>query len=131
MSVKKLVIGVLLTVATITFAYGESWEIKANIPFQFTAGKSVLPAGDYQFIPDPQLGTIRIETAKRAAAVVHVVTRLGGGIHTTAIDAHAVFDKVGNTYTLSEIWLPDEDGFLVHTTNGPHEHHIVNVPYKK
>jgi len=131
MRVTKLLSIVLFTVSTITLAYGAAWEIKGKVPFQFTAGKTVLPAGDYEFIPDPTMGLVRVSTPKGSAVVVQVVTRLAAGIHTTAADAHAVFDKVGNTYTLSEIWLPDEDGFLLHVTKGAHEHHIVNIPHGK
>jgi hypothetical protein len=40
-------------------------------------------------------------------------------------DSHLVFDKVGTTYTLSELWEPGYDGILVDMTKGKHEHHVI------
>ncbi len=30
------------------------------------------------------------------------------------------------TYTLSEVWEPGTDGFLIHITRGKHEHRVVH-----
>ena len=59
-----------------------------------------------------------------------VLTRLAAGIHTTKQDAHVVFDKVGDKYTLSEIWIPGIDGFVLNMIKETHEHKILNVPIK-
>ncbi len=55
------------------------------------------------------------------------MTRLSGEIHTTPQDAHLVFDKVGDTYLLSELWIPGEDGYLLQITKGAHEHIVLNI----
>ena len=47
------------------------------------------------------------------AAIAVVMTRFGGGLHTTPQDAHIVLDKAGNNYSLSEIWPLNGDGYLV------------------
>ncbi len=100
--------------------------IKAKIPFAFTVEGKVLPAGQYEFIPDnPE--TIRVQ-GSGAGAIAMVMTRLAGALHTTPQDAHIVFDKVGDKYTLSEIWPLTGDGYLLYITKGKHEHHVVNVP---
>jgi hypothetical protein len=36
-----------------------------------------------------------------------------------------VFDRVGKTHALSEVWLPGQDGYLVKGTPEKHEHDIV------
>jgi hypothetical protein len=46
-----------------------------------------------------------------------------------------IFDAVGNfepsytehvtDYLLAEVWLPEEEGFLVHTTKGAHQNQTV------
>jgi hypothetical protein len=38
-----------------------------------------------------------------------------------------VFDVVGDSYILSEIWLPAGDGYLVAATKGPHTHKTVKA----
>ena len=52
-----------------------------------------------------------------------VITRLGR--HDKDTDAEFVFDKVANKVMLSEVWLPNEDGYLILSTPGAHEHRVV------
>ncbi len=128
MKTKLLFAALLLAVFALAVAYGDIWAIKGNIPFQFTAAGKVLPAGDYTLVPDLDNQLVRVEPSKGTGVALPVITRIAAGVHSTATDAHAVFDKVGNTYFLSEIWLPNEDGFLVHVTKGPHQHHVLHLP---
>jgi hypothetical protein len=102
--------------------------LKAKIDFQFTAGGKVLPAGDYEFrLDEGQVPVFRIQGQGKTGALANVITRLAAEIHTTLQDAHVVFDKVGDTYTLSEIWIPGVDGFLLQITKGKHEHKVINI----
>jgi hypothetical protein len=103
--------------------------VRVNVPFEFMVGKTVLPAGQYSIIRTPEDLAIRIVgEGKAAAAEVTVVTRLAGGIHITPKDAHIVFDKIGDTCILSELWIPGTDGFLLYVTKGKHEHKVINSP---
>ena len=119
-----------VTLLAVVCAYGQVAEsLKATVPFQFTAEGKVYPAGEYKFLLDVKAPTtFTIQGPGNVGGVAMVITRLAAGIHTTPADAHLVFDKIGQTYDLSEIWLPGEDGFLVHSTKEKHEHRIVNVP---
>ena len=56
-----------------------------------------------------------------------ILTTLAAPSHSTTDHAHIVFDRVGDAYTLSELWLPGSDGLLVHVTKGKHEHQIVHL----
>jgi len=111
------------------FVYGQSLLVKASIPFAFKVEGKTLAAGQYQFIPDANLATIRVVGPGTATgAIAQVMTRMAAGIHTTPNDAHIVFDKVGDVFTLSEIWVPGQDAFMLHVTKEKHEHRIVDVP---
>jgi hypothetical protein len=123
-----LTIGTFVLFAT-TFAYAADTLVKGNIPFQFKAGDKVLPAGQYEFASDNQgrIVTVR-STPAGSSTMVMVFTRLAAGIHTTATDSHVVFDKVGDTYTLSEVWVPGMDGFVLNVVKSKHEHKIIDVP---
>ena len=77
--------------------FGQSLIVEATIPFAFNVEGKVLPAGQYEFTPAANLATL------------------------------IVFDKVGDVFTLSEIWVPGLDGFMLHMTKEAHEHRIVNV----
>ncbi len=101
--------------------------IKVKIDFQFTAGKTVLPPGEYNFTAVNNDQEIRIQGEGKNAAIVNVITRLAGEIHTTPQDAHLVFDEVGNNYTLAEIWIPGQDGYVVQITKAKHGHKVLNI----
>src|SRR5512136_1008274 len=92
----------LFTLLAVGFVIGQSLMAKANIPFAFNVEGKTLPAGQYEFTPDANMTAIRVVgTGKAASAFAPVQTRMAAGIHTTPNDAHVVFDKVGEVYTLS------------------------------
>jgi hypothetical protein len=111
-----------------SYVYGQSRVVKANIPFAFNVEGKTLPAGQYEFLPDTNGATMRILGAGKGSSVLAMIqTRMAAEIHTTPNDAHIVFDKVGDVYTLSEVWVPGVDGFMLHLTKGKHEHKVVDV----
>ncbi len=117
-----------LLAAVLSFGQGRT-VATANIPFAFSVEGRTLPAGQYQFIRDANADTMSIlGPTKAASALVPVLTRLAGGIHTTPQDAHIVFDVLGDVHTLSEVWASGDDGYLVHITKEQHQHRIVNAP---
>jgi hypothetical protein len=125
----------LLSVSLVVLLSGMVGSVRAAegthgmIPFPFVVERITLPAGEYDFVPSPDQQVIRVTaTGKGQSGVAIVVTRLAAGIHTTPDNAHIVFDKIGETYIFSELWLPEVDGFLVHATKEKHEHKIMNVP---
>ncbi len=104
-------------------------SIVVKVPFQFMVNNATLPAGEYNFIRSNDEQSFQIvSTNKGPSAAVLVLTRLGKEIHVTPEDAHVVFDKVGDTYFLSEVWLPRMDGFLLRATKEKHEHRSINIP---
>jgi hypothetical protein len=120
----------LLLFAT-TFVYAADSLVKGDIPFEFKAGGKALPAGHYEFTSDNQGKLVIVRsTPTGSSSSVMVITRMAAGIHTTPADAHIVFDKVGDTYTLSEIWVPGMDGFLLNALKSKHEHKIIDEPTK-
>lgn len=118
-----------VAVFAVILGYGQPASIKAMIDFQFTAGGKVLTAGEYDFKRDATAPVFRVQGGGKNFALAPVLTRLSGAIHTTPEDAHIVFDKVGDTYILAEIWIPGEDGYVLAMTKGMHEHKVVNVKY--
>jgi hypothetical protein len=116
----------LFLVFAVAAVYGQV-SLKANIDFPFTVGSKVLPAGEYQFLGVESGSTIRVQGEGKTGALAVIQTRLSGATHQTPQDSHLVFDKVGDKYTLSEVWIPGEDGYLVWATKGKHEHKTLNV----
>ena len=128
MKIKLLLTLSLFALLAITLAYGQSLKVSANIPFAFIASGKTLPAGAYEFIPNSDEPMKIAGPGKNASVLAPVLTRLGGAIHTTKQDSHIVFDKVGEVYTLSEVWIPGTDGWLLSSMKGKHEHRTVDVP---
>jgi hypothetical protein len=127
MRLAALVATAALVAAPSVFAAEHQW--KAEIPFSFHVGAKAMPAGSYEFKIGVREDMVQVQGGSpRTAAEEIVITRLAANPHPGPNQhSHIVFDKVGGTYTLSELWSPDIDGFLVHTTKEKHEHHVIHV----
>jgi hypothetical protein len=101
-----------------------------NVPMKFTVGTKTMEPGKYELRLNDERTMVMLTPAGRGAAVViPTITRLAA--QQPIADGKMVFDKVGDSYDLSEIWLPTEDGFLVKDTKQPHQHHILSAEKKK
>ena len=102
----------------------------AKIDFPFVAGAKQLAAGAYEFAVDNGKVVLRSNDSKGAMVAMIVITRLGR--HDNDTDTELVFDKVNDKFVLSEIWLGNEDGYLVASTPGNHEHRVLggSKPHK-
>jgi hypothetical protein len=132
----QMKIKIMLTVGLIAFlavisGYGQpttSFSLKAKMAFPFTVEGKVLPAGQYDFVlVDETAPAFRITDEAKNSTLALILTRIAAAMHATPQVPHLVFDKVGDTYLLSEIWIPGQDGFLVQITKGKHEHMVVKT----
>jgi hypothetical protein len=128
----------LLRVATVTLAVvlaaGASLAYAQNAlvmdtTFAFSLGRTVYQPGKYELRPNSDESNFQILPAKGAASFAAVVTRLEKP-EPASSEAKVVFDKVGDAYFLSEIWIPGSDGYLMHVTKEKHTHVRVK-PDKK
>jgi hypothetical protein len=117
----------LMALLAVTSGYGQQFSLKAKIDFPFTVGSKVLPAGEYEFALDNSAEVFRVTGGGKNLTLASILTRTAGAMHTTPQDAHIVFDVVGDTHFLSEIWLPGADGYVLATTKGKHEHKVINI----
>jgi len=117
------VLSTLLAVA-ITFgvsvAHAET-EVVSNVPFAFKVGKATLPAGEYTLRTNGADLTVQLTPAHGKSVVALAETRLGAPKRPLD-EGRLVFDKLGDTYYLSELWAPGDDGFLLHLTKEKHTH---------
>jgi len=104
--------------------------VNVNTTFPFMAGGKTHPAGEYRLGVSQDQMELNITPANGSKTAALIMTRLAGSDNPAQAD-RVVFDKVGDTYYLSEVWLaPGMDGFLLHATKGPHTHHIVKLGRK-
>ena len=102
------ILGCVVLVALPT-VYGQSEErVIASIPFEFTAGNRILPAGDYTISrPENTPGMMLIRSEDRHAAVFFGVENT----YSLQIprQTELVFNEVGDRYFLSQIWVAGEN----------------------
>lgn len=111
--------------ATTSFAAKSPWK-KIEVPFEFRAGDTELAAGTYRILARSENGglVIKIE-GSTSQAEVPVVTRLARTT-ASAVDTNLVFDSVDGKRRLSEVWIPGEDGYLLHGNLAEVEHeHVI------
>jgi hypothetical protein len=98
----------------------------ATVPFKFTVAGKAYDPGKYEIQVNSEAQMIELFGAGRNSGMAEVLTRLEP--HGTTTDAgRLVFDNVDGVYVLSEMWLPDEDGFLLHSTPAAHTHRAVSI----
>jgi hypothetical protein len=104
-------------------------QIEANVPFAFHVGTKAMSAGTYDFKVDFAEDTVDVRGGSpTVGATALIITRLAARPHPGQNEhPHIVFDKVGDKYTLSEIWQPGNEGILVYATKGKHEHYVIHV----
>jgi hypothetical protein len=103
---KRLILAAGLFAATLTASlHAQTMDMKANIPFNFRIGSTVLPSGEY--------------SVRNSGGVLFVKQTTGahkGGIFLTVGEAHPKmstgmgtlqFSRYGDAYYLSKVWTPE------------------------
>jgi len=92
----------VMLAATSVYAQVTDLVAVAKIPFEFSVGKKVLPAGEYS-ISKITGGALVIRNADfSASAIFFTITIPRAG--TTRSQSSLVFHRYGNQYFLSKIW---------------------------
>ena len=108
LTVAALAVFGLLLAGAPAFAQGA----KVTIPFAFTAMGKTLPAGTYQ-MSEESPDVIRIQSVETPSIqfFLPILDRLAGSNATGG--AQVVFDRRGAKDALAQIWLDDDDGYVV------------------
>jgi hypothetical protein len=77
----------------------QSYDVRANVPFNFIVGSKQLPAGSYRFFPDGDY-TIVIQNRNQPIAVLSMISFESDAPRNVSTLA---FKKYGDHYFLSEI----------------------------
>ncbi len=120
---------VLIAGSAITYAQGTF-----KVPFKFEAGGKKLPQGEYWVAQSGEGQLTFRQQATGKEFQIPFIKRLAQPTPPVG-EPQLVFDMVGNfepsyteyvtEYVLAEMWLVGEEGFLVHTTKGAHQHKPV------
>lgn len=108
----KLILTLAAGLAVTTLASAE--ELKVKIPFEFSVGRSVLPAGTYEIDTKVAPGVLRVRSADWANAAL--VISHGVAERNRSEEAKIVFNRYGDTYFLSKVVYSDGIGREVQKT---------------
>lgn len=82
----------------------QSHNLKADIPFEFTAGGKVMPAGEYDIVLREDLsGVTRIYAVDAHESAIVLGHGIGGGA--VQEDSRLTFNKYDNQYFLAAVWV--------------------------
>ncbi len=140
---RKLVASCLLALTLTVVGFGRASAQATTAPagsfqpqviettFPFEVGGKTVPAGKYEVEQTaPNLLVFRPASGKGATIEAPVLTRLAKPL-TPITTPDVVFDKVNDSYFISEVWLPGEDGFLLGGIKEPHTHQRVKATKKQ
>lgn len=102
-----------------------SQVMKFDIPFEFSVGSKVMPAGKYTFSVD----TLGVAVTPNTSGKIHaiIIARLSGPAQFLR-DGALVFDRSGGGHILAEVWMPGTDGMLLHKNPNNYERMVLSVP---
>ncbi len=109
-----------------SLAYADT--VVADIQFPFMAGGKEYPAGKYQIDTGAQMEELILRSeATGKGGLLPFTTRLS---QREPDKTELVFDKAGDKYYLSEIYMPGIDGFELKGASGKHTHIKVKANKK-
>jgi len=105
---------ILVSFFAAAWALGQAGApVRFDVPYAFTVGSQVLPAGTYTFSISPDLSRLTVESNTGQSARVSIVTLINGP-NELFRGGSLVFERKEGGLILSEAWLSGADGALVH-----------------
>ena len=104
----KQAIGGFVFALTCLTAQAQSTNLRADIPFEFRIGGTVLPPGSYTIQSSGSALIVREQRGSHVAVDFFTLAAMRPQALTTG---QLVFNRYGNTYFLAKIWTPgSQDG---------------------
>ena len=100
--------------------------LSLNVPFAFQAAGALHPAGVYRLSVDTEPDVVALTSAAGEQASIKVLGRMAGSLSSPG-PAAVAFEKVGETYYLSEMWIPNLEGYQTYITKEKHSRHMVHA----
>lgn len=96
--------GVMALTAMASTRVAQAQEnVVVNIPFDFAAGKTTLPAGEYSVKVSESIHSLILISRKDSSASAFINTNAVGGANVQT-ESKLVFNRYGDRYFLSQVW---------------------------
>src|SRR5215213_112998 len=123
------ILGIFLGLAVVSVHAQAPSKVEINIPFEFSAGKTTLPAGVYSI---KRLSgnnvTLRSENGKSSVILNAPVTH--NSTDPNAVE-RLVFERYGDQFALSQIWLTAGTGRQVWTNKKDAKSERIEIALRK
>ena len=100
----SVAVALLILASGSVYAQIQSRSIKAEIPFDFTIGDKLHPAGNYTATPLANSSILRVRATENAEATA-VGTIAVEAANNNEVKPMFVFRRYGNQYFLAEVWM--------------------------
>jgi mono/diheme cytochrome c family protein len=125
--VTRLMAFILVTFFALGAAYGQMQSaMQIQVPYKFTVGSKVLPAGTYSF--SVKNNRLEVQSATGGTVLGIIITQISGPGEFLQ-GGSLVFDTTGGGHILSEVWIPGGDGQLLHITPKGHSRDVLLASY--
>ena len=122
------ILGILLMFAVAGYAQKPS-KVEVNIPFEFSAGKTTLPAGTYS-IKRMSGNNVTLRSDDGKSSVI-----LNAPVTNSSSDPNAVerivFERYGDQFALAQIWLTADSGRQVWTNKKGAKSERIEIALKR
>jgi hypothetical protein len=123
------ILGILLGFAVVGVNAQAPSKVEVNIPFEFSAGRTTLPAGVYS-IKRMSGNNITLRSKDGHSSVI-----LNAPVTNSSSDPNAseriVFEKYGDQYALAQIWLTADSGRQVWTNKKGARSERIEIALRK
>ncbi len=122
------ILGIFLGFAVVSVRAQAPSKVEVNIPFEFSGGKTTLPAGVYS-IKRLSGNNVTLQSKDRRSSVV-----LNAPVTNNSSDPNAVerlvFERYGDQYALSQIWLTADTGRQVWTNKKGQRSERIEIAFR-
>jgi hypothetical protein len=99
-SLQHFAVMVFLAVLACTGLHALSFDFRANIPFEFRAGDTLMPSGEYLVHGEGPWVILRATDGSRQTPILMTIDVAGGNPKEARLD----FNRYGSEYFLTSIW---------------------------
>jgi len=102
------IVGIAVMLVANSASADSGTELRASIPFDFTVGKTLMPAGQYTVRTDHIGSGVLCIEARDGGRPVMIMTNTAYAAHSKN-ESSLVFQRYGNQYFLSKVWTVGSD----------------------
>jgi hypothetical protein len=123
------ILGILFTFAVASVHAQTPSKVEVNIPFEFSAGKTTLPAGVYS-IKRMSGNNVTLRSKDGHSSVILNAPVTDGSSDPNAVE-RIVFERYGDQYALSQIWLTADSGRQIWTNKKAVKSERIEIALRK